>query len=473
MNQATLTRILTFIISACLLSACAPKPSTEVKPYVEDALITGTEAELIYDYAYPLVLMQITQDLMFTVPFRERGYPNRFIMFNELAKPENQAVVLGNRNTLYCVGWVDLSRGPVVFEIPDMADRYYVMPLLDAWTNTFASLGSRTTGQSAQKYLLASEDWQGDIPEGFEVIKSPTSMVWITGRIQADSAEDAKVVAKLQEQYVLTSLQQYLGGEDPFASYEPNFHALQVRKPVPYSLDMSASDFFNTFFQAWQTNPPAGDDHEMIGLLAKAGITVEATKSFSSLSEDTRAQLAAALHNKQSQYLTAFYAGSEQTETWIFNRERMGTWGTEFERRAYWAMWGLGANLVEDAVYGVTQLDETLKQLHGGSTYKLSFAPGEAPPTNAFWSVTTYDNEGYLEENSVNRYSLGNNHELIYNDDGSLDMYLSYEQPEGESNWVPAPKEEFKILLRIYWPQESALNGEWNIPPLVKVEGAG
>lgn len=447
---------------------CAPKPSTEVKPYISDSSITGEEAELIYDYAYPLVLMQITQDLMFTVPFRDRGYPNQFIMFDELAKPENRAVVLGNRNTLYCVGWVDLSRGPVVFEIPDMGDRYYVMPLLDAWTNTFKALGSRTTGQAAQKYLVVAEDWEGEVLGDFEVITSPTNMVWITGRIQADSPEDAKQVSELQDQYVLTTYQQYNGGDDPFADYDPDYQALQVRKPVPYSLDMDTEDFFDEFLRSWPANPSADEDGEIIELLARAGMEAGVTTDFASLDGNVQKQLAAALHNKQSAYLSAFYAGSEQTETWIFNRERMGTWGVDFERRAYWAMWGLGANLVEDAVYGVSQLDADLEQLHGTSVYKLTFEKGLTPPTNAFWSVTTYDNEGYLEENELNRYSLGSNHELVYNEDGTLDMYLSHEKPEGELNWVPAPKEAFKVLLRIYWPKEQALDGTWNIPPLKK-----
>ncbi len=146
--------LLLWLFSGALASCSAPN---EPLQYLDDAAITGAQAEQIFDYAYPLVLMQITQDLMFTVPFRDKSHPNKFIMFNELAKPKNQAVVLGNRNTLYCVGWVDLSKGPVVFEIPDMGERYFVMPLLDAWTNTFASLGSRTTGQDPQKYLLVLE----------------------------------------------------------------------------------------------------------------------------------------------------------------------------------------------------------------------------------------------------------------------------------------------------------------------------
>lgn len=460
-------RLISMPLICGVLASCGE--SREPQPYLAGAAITGEQAEQIFDYAYPLVLMQITQDLMFTVPFRDKSHPNKFIMFNELAKPENQAVVLGNRNTLYCVGWVDLSKGPVVFEIPDMGERYFVMPLLDAWTNTFESLGSRTTGQQAQKYLLVLEDSEYETVEGYTTIVAPTSMVWITGRIQADSPTDSDKASLLQSQYILKTYEEHTTGTDPFEDYEPSYAAWQVRKPVPYSLEMSAEDFYNEFFHAWRTNRPASEDTKMVELLSTAGIDRYETRDFAELTPSVIAQLTAALSNKQKVYLDAFYKGEAQTDAWIFNIERMGTWGVDYARRAYWAMWGLGANLVEDAVYGVTQLDSDLDQMTGDSVYRIHFDAGELPPTSAFWSVTTYDNEGYLEENKFDRYSLGSNHDLSYNADGSLDIYLSNVRPSGVSNWTPTPVEEFKVLLRIYWPATKVLEGKWSLPPIEKV----
>tara|TARA_R110001606_G_scaffold233942_1_gene381520 strand:+ start:16700 stop:18118 length:1419 start_codon:yes stop_codon:yes gene_type:complete len=439
----------------------------------EDAqsTLSETEAQQIFDYAYPLVIMKISQDLMFTVPIRERSVPNHFIHFKRLAMPQNRAVVLGNRNTLYSVGWIDLSKGPVVFEIPDMGDRYYVMPLLDAWTNTFKSFGSRTTGQKAQKYFIVDSNWTGEVPEGYEKVISPTNMVWITGRIQADSPQDAVTAGKLQDAYKLMTYAQYLGGDDPFSGYQPEYEAMQVGKPVPYSLKMSAEKFYDSFFRMWSTNASPEIDSSMIQILEKAGIQRATTRSFADLSTSVQEALHAGLQTKQAKYIKDFYDGTSQTEAWIFNRERMGTWGTDFERRTYWAMWGLGANLVEDAVYGVSQLDETLTPLNGSNVYRMHFAAGELPPTSAFWSVTNYDEEGYLEANEYNRYSLGSNHPLKYNNDGSLDFYLSNIKPNIEDvNWVPAPKANFKTLLRIYWPDQKILQGEWALPPLTRVE---
>ncbi|OAO04301.1 hypothetical protein A8B75_09775 [Sphingomonadales bacterium EhC05] len=457
-----------------LLSPCASATAADVVA-AEDSqsAISEAEAQQIFDYAYPLVIMKISQDLMFTVPIRERSVPNHFIHFKRLAMPQNKAVVLGNRNTLYSVGWIDLSKGPVVFEIPDMGERYYVLPLLDAWTNTFKSFGSRTTGQRAQKYFIVNSDWNGKVPAGYEKVVSPTNMVWITGRIQADSPQDAAAAGQLQDAFKLMTYAQNQGASDPFANYKPEYMAMQVRKPVPYSLKMTAENFYNSFFGMWLANASPEEDAPLIRTLAKAGIHRTKTHRFTDLSPAVQETLRNGLKAKQVKYLKDFYDGTSQTEPWIFNRQRMGTWGTDFERRTYWAMWGLGANLVEDAVYGVSQLDDTLTPLDGSNVYKMHFGTHDLPPTSAFWSVTNYDEEGYLEANAENRYSLGSNHELKYNPDGSLDFYLSNSKPDiANVNWVPAPKGNFKTLLRIYWPDEKILRGEWALPPLKLFKGS-
>ena len=428
--------------------------------------ISVSDAEAIFDYAYPLVIMKISQDLMQTVPIRPRTTPNHFIHFRRLAQPEQRAVVLGNRNTLYSVGWLDLSKGPVVFTIPDMGDRYYVMPLLDAWTNTFESLGSRTTGQGTQNYLISGPGFEGETPDGFTQIVSPTNMVWITGRIQADSAEDAQQVVALQDQFKLMTYTEHLGGSDPFQNFQPQFTFAKVGLPVPYSLRMEAEEFYDTFLSLWRMNQSPDEDRELVKLMARAGLVLEELEKFSDLDPNVQSVLEAGLKSKQAAYSKAFYEGTSQTEDWLFNTDpTMGNWGIEFGRRAYWAMWGLGTNISQDAVYGVTQLDSELRALNGQNTYRIRFEPGELPPTNAFWSVTSYDVEGYLERNSVDRYSLGSNHQLNFNEDGSLELLLTHSKPTDENlNWVPVPEEEFKILLRIYWPKREVLEGSWSLP---------
>lgn len=467
--------ILTSTVILGLAAACAGaklQSDAAKSQQMGVGLISVSDAEAIFDYAYPLVLMKISQDLMLTAPMRPHTTPNHFIHFSRLAQPEQRAVVLGNRNTLYSVGWLDLSEGPVLFEIPDMGDRYYVMPLLDAWTNTFESLGSRTTGQGAQKYIIANSNFVGEVPDDYSLIVSPTNMVWITGRIQADSKDDAKEVAALQRQFALTTLQERQTGLDPFENFIPRYNFAQVGLPVPYSLQMEASEFYDAFFELWGRNGSPATDQEIVNLMMQAGITIEQTTRFSDLSRETQDVLRKGLKSKQTTYLNAFYDGGAQTEGWLFNIDpAMGNWGIEFERRAYWAMWGLGTNVSQDAVYGVTQLDSDLSPLNGSNSYRIRFESGELPPTNAFWSVTNYDAEGYLERNIEDRYSLGSNHQLHFNDDGSLDFILSNMMPSGDNvNWVPAPEGDFKTLLRIYWPKDRVLEGNWMLPEIEKLK---
>jgi hypothetical protein len=173
------------------------------------------------------------------------------------------------------------------------------MPLLDAWTNTFRSLGSRTTGQGAQKYVLLNQAWGGETPEGYEVIVSPTNMVWITGRIQADDPQDAVAAGLLQDAYKLLTVQEAKGDGDPFEGFEPTYIAKEVRKPVPYSLQMSPADFYNEFFRMWATNLSLPEDGPMLATLAKAGIEPDGALELDALSEDTQALLASGLKKKK------------------------------------------------------------------------------------------------------------------------------------------------------------------------------
>ena len=421
-------------------------------------------AEAFYDYAYPMVMMKISQDLMLTSPLRQNQNTNQFIMFKQLAQPENTAVVLGNRNTLYCVAWIDLSDGPVLFEIPKMNNRYYVMPLIDAWTNTFESLGSRTTGQKAQKYILTRTDYDGKLPDGYTQIQCPTSMVWITGRIEADDEEDALKANELQDEYILKTLNPL----DSTKAYAATFLSKDIKKAVPYSLEMSPEKFLNVFFALLKDNPTREEDQTF---LKQYSFMQDASNwSFGKFSSQDQEIWKRAIQNRQNHFKQSFYAGTEQTTTWDFKIDNMEDWGTDYYRRAYIAAWGIGANIPQDAVYGMTQLDANMEQLNGSNTYKISFEPEGTPEVGGFWSITAYNIEGYLEANAQNRYSSGSNMPLRYNSDGSLDIYLATTKPKGAANvnWVPIPQGDFKILFRMYWPSENVLDGNYILPDLIK-----
>jgi hypothetical protein len=463
--------LLAIVCGAILAPAIALGQSAQAENISAEKQSPEQLAHTLADYAYPLVIMKISRDLMLNSGLRERTTDNHLILFNQLAKPENTAVVLGNRDTLYTVGWVDLSKGPVAFSIPDMGDRYYVMPLLDAWTNTFRSLGSRTTGQDAQNYILYKEGDAKPMVPGYEPIEAPTSMVWLTGRIEVQGDDDLIAAQDIQSHYKMITFEQALTGTDPFGGVEPKFIGADIGLPVPYSLKMTIQEYYDTFFAMLQANSPLEADRPFVKAVSKSLFDINTTQAFSEIQPSVQKLLEAGL-KKQQEYLEAtFTEGSAQNTPWILNKQEMGTWGRNYSTRAYWAVWGLGANLVEDAVYGVTQLDLDLQQLSGENRYEMRFKAEDIPKVRGFWSMTAYDIEGYLEQNEWKRYQVGQNYNIQADDDGSLRIVLSSDKPDNinEENWLPIPQGEFKLLFRLYWPEPSVLAPSYELPPITRI----
>ena len=154
------------------------------------------------------------------------------------------------------------------------------------------------------------------------------------------------------------------------------------------------------------------------------------------------------------------------------NTDTMGVYGNHYLKRTIVAQAGLGANLPEDAIYPLNLGDEAGKPLDGANKYTLHFNKGDAPPANAFWSVTLYDPQGFQVPNSVNRFAVSSWMPFRYNADGSLELYFQNENPgaDKEANWLPAPKSAFNVMMRIYAPKSEALTGKWNPPPVTRAQ---
>ena len=157
---------------------------------------------------------------------------------------------------------------------------------------------------------------------------------------------------------------------------------------------------------------------------------------------------------------------------WSLNTDTMGVYGNYYLKRAIVAQFGLGANLVEDAIYPLNLGDETGKPLDGGNKYTITFEKGATPPVNAFWSITLYDADGFQVENSLKRFAVSSWMPFKYNADGSLDLYFQNESPgkDKEANWLPAPKGPFNLTMRLYSPKSDALTGRWTPQPVVKTQ---
>ena len=437
-----------------------------------EALAIATEA---YVYGYPLVSMEITRRVM-TNTARQHGTQMPMGQFGALRTYPDasfQAVTAPNADTLYSVAWLDLSREPYVLGIPDSKGRYYLMPMLDAWTNVFQAPGKRTTGTGPQRYAITGPNWKGALPGGVTQYKSPTSLVWILGRTYCTGTpQDYKEVHAFQDQLSLAPLSSY--GKPytaPDGVVDPN---IDMRTPVRDQVNrLDGVEFFKLMAGLMKNNPPASADVPIVNRMAMIGIvpgqSFDTTKLEPAVAAAIRDVPKTALQNIAAHRIDAGTA----KDGWVISKPT-GVYGTAYLQRATITFFGLGANLPQDAVYPVSEFTAQGAPYSGANKYVLHFAKDELPPVKAFWSLTMYNAGYFFVANPLNRYTLSQRDQLKFNSDGSLDLYLQADSPgpERESNWLPAPKDKFVLMLRLYWPEEdppSILDGTWNPPAARKV----
>jgi hypothetical protein len=417
-----------------------------------------------YIYGYPLVNTERTRQLQSLV--KEPYGPaftvsNEFIFFDELITPDFKDVVSPNVDTLYCIAWLDLTRNPVVLNVPDTNDRYYVMQLLDAWTNTFSSIGRRTTGTGAGKFAIVGPDWKGILPENVQAVKSPTNTVWILGRILVKGEDDLDNAQAIQKQFTLTSLD---GKKAPYVIQPANTLLLENKVE-----DLSSLDFFKTMTDLMILNPTANNtalekQFEHIGIDITYGFDAGKLDPETITGLNCAAEDAFQIIENSQEELNQRYSNGWMVYTGL------GTYGDEFLKRAYIAFSSLGANVDEEAIYPRTFTDDQGNQLNGKNNYILHFNEDQLPPVEAFWSVTMYGPDFYLVPNEINRYAIADYTQgLEYNDDGSLDIYIQKDRPINESNWLPAPEGDFNLVLRMYQPAAKVINGTYEIPGVKRV----
>jgi len=432
-----------------------------------------------YIYAYPLVLTKATQ-LTQNIP------DNHFSHLRTLPSPSNRNVVRPNRDTMYSIAWLNLSDGPILLTVPETIDRYYLVQIMDMWTDTFAGPSSRTTGSEGGQFLIVGPNWDGQLPEttspeikeltnDFRLIKSPTNQVWIMVRIEAGSETEYSIVHEIQDGYQLEQIgipkdqsSQTLSSPRKDPRFPKIIQAIEkgVITPPQVVEQMDAATFFETFAELMIENPPHIQDWPIVTLMSQIGIIPGKVLDFESLDKNVQDALNQAtqdaLKNIQNQNPIPF------VNNWRFLPMFTGSYGANYMFRAAIAFTGLAANLPEDAVYPVTNIDCNSEIFDGSKKYVVHFEKDQIPPTNAFWSLTVYDSEIYLIENPIHRYNLTSRQNVMkLNPDGSLDIYLQNSSPgaEWESNWLPVPSNEpFSITLRIYWPKREVLDGTWKLP---------
>jgi hypothetical protein len=447
----------------------------------EPAFKAMPDAIEAYVYGYPLVTMEMTRRVMTNVekPIGSHAPMGQLIRMREYPSAAFRDVTAPNADTLYTTAWLDVGREPWVLSLPDAHDRYFLFPMLDGWTNVFEVPGKRTTGTGPQKYAITGPGWKGKLPAGVKEYKSPTSIVWLLGRVYCTGTpEDYATVHKLQDEISLVPLSSYGKPFTPAAGkVDPKIDTkTAVREQVN---SLTADEYFNLLARLLKDNPPAEADRPIVAKMAKIGIVPGQPFDSSKLSklEKEEFSLVPKIANEKIMLWMkeGIVAGEMKLEHgWLFTT-KTGLYGTNYIQRALITAIGLGANRPQDAVYPTSEGTNALESYSGAKKYVMHFPKGQLPPVDGFWSLTMYDKNYFFVKNPINRQSISARQNLKSNADGSVDLYIQSESPgaDKESNWLPAPPDKFILMMRLYWPKEtspSIIDGSWRIPEVKAVD---
>ena len=396
---------------------------------------------------------------------------NQIISIAELVEPDVRTVIAPNVDTTYTVGQIDLSDGPRVIDVPDTRGRYYVLQFMDAYSNTFAYVGRRTTGTKPGSYVLVPPGYSGPLPAGVKRLRSPTNLIWLIGRTLVKDAADLAPVTELMREYRLTPLADWSAGQRANPILLPAFPPQQNRLVLPKGLA-----YLDQLGEALAANPPPAADDCALRAFRAVGIGPGLTPSTQTSGAVREALLAgtragARLATRAVARVNAYSRG--RNNGWLVSLGYIGDYGRNYLGRAVIAKFALGANTGPETVYPSAVTDSRGRLLNGRHRYRIRFARGKLPPADAFWSLTMYENDGYLHPNASRRYAIGDRTPgLRRGADGSLTLAIQHARPAGAAgaNWLPAPRGQFRMIMRIYEPRRSVLKGRWRPPPVLRLQ---
>jgi hypothetical protein len=435
--------------------------------------VTRAQAEALgreaYRYGLPLLefLRVRAENTSVKAPDNEGNAPlNRFSSARRFAGPENRTVVAPNVDTLYSIAQLDLGKGPIVLSHPRMGKRYFVFQFLDPYTNTIGYVGTRKTGSKAGRFAITWTKRPGKKVRGVRVFRSRYRRLWVIGRTLASDAADQKRAHRLMRRYNLTPLRR-LGKRIRYPKRKPG-------EPVNATTPTGLA-FLDALGRAMKANPPPARDRPLLRRLAAVGIAPGSKPTTLGLPADVldglRAGVQAEADSLTNGTRAQLFAEAVANGGWYIPPPKTGNYGTDYLLRARIAIAGLGANTPIEAMYPAALADSQGQLFNGSKRYRITFAPGQAPPGKAFWSLTMYDLAGYLVANPTNRYAIGDSHPpLITRPDGSVVVAIQRDDPgDATVNWLPAPAGPFRMSLRIYLPERRALSGAWRPPPVQPV----
>jgi len=475
---------LIFILSCFLLINCNGENSDSTSSKYDSGITLATNPNSItpeevrkiakeaYIYGYPMIDGYRIQHAYFV----DKDNTEYKAPFNVLASAarvftsEDKVVQTPNSDTPYGMLGLDLRTEPFVLTIPPMErNRYFSIQLIDAYTHNFEYIGTRTTGNDGGNYLIAGPDWKGELPKGVKkIIVCETELALAVYRTQLFNPADLPNVANIQKQYKVQSLSAFLGTKTPNPAPE-----IQFIKPIDGATMKTSLEYFNVLNFLLQFCPEHPSEKSLREQFSRIGIKPGVPFDTSALKpeiklaiEEGRAdawkefdQLKVKLDSKQVTSGDLFGTREELQNNYLY---RMSA-----------AIIGIYGNSKKEAMYPIYSLDSEGKPLDGANTYSLTFSKNTVTPANAFWSLTMYElPSSLLTKNPINRYLINSPmlSPLKKNADGGFTIYVQHDSPgkTKEANWLPAPSGKFMMVLRLYWPKEEALNGNWSSPQLMK-----
>lgn len=452
------------------LVGCGGHADDSATSTVTSGAVTPDQAREIakraYIYGFPMVDNYRVQHSYFV----DKQSPQYAGPWNELHStarvytPADTTVQTPNSDTPYSFLGADLRTEPLVLTVPPIdPNRYYSVQFVDAYTYNFDYVGSRTSGNGGGTFLLAGPGWKGDKPAGIDrVLTSETDFVLVIYRTQLFELDDLDNVKKIQAGYGVEPLSAFLKQSAP-----PAAPVIDFPKPLTAEQQKTSPEFFNIMNFTLRYAPVLPSEKALRDQFASIGIGPDGDFNAATLRPEMRTAIESGMADACNEFNTLqkdkIDTGQLNSGDFFGTREALGD---NYLYRMAGAVIGIYGNTKQEALYPIFSNDAAGAPLDGANNYTFRFPPGQLPPVNAFWSLTMYTlPSSLLVENPINRYLINSPMlpNLIKDADGGYTLYIQNQSPgpDKEANWLPAPEGTFRLVERLYWPKEQALNGQW------------
>ncbi|MBN3725345.1 DUF1254 domain-containing protein [Burkholderia sp. Ac-20379] len=458
-----------------LLAGCASPQQPDVV-----ARKTGwmrSEVADSYIYAYPLVMMDVARE---AATSGDAGATPYNTLRYDAAPPAPGAIdpPLPGVDTLAASGWLDVGAEPAIVSVPDLRGRYLDVRVLDMWINVAWSSGADAAARG-QTIAFVGPDFHGTLPANVRRVDLPSQYAWIGVQVRTGGGRDLADARRRLHAVRVTPLSAFAArpsrAEAKAAKDAGQRSEKRADTPADAATAATAADrvaaldakaFFSRFAAALHDNPaPQADPHveQVLGEIGlQPGTPVdwngERLEAAARGVDDARARLIAPPSNVLS------------ADGWHWLGADAGHYGQDYALRAYAAATGFGTGTRDDETVAVVAADNDGNTLNGANRYVLHFGPRDLPPVRAFWSLTPYTAEGALPDVGKARRAIGGYDRLQRNRDGSVDIVVSTASPgrAHAANWLPAPRADFRLALRLYAPKPEATDGTWQPPAVIK-----